>query len=482
MDLQQLANYFGGLLSQLLEFDNPTIPPKIEQLIECLNTHRVPSDDLIRYSSSPNLWPGMTFDNNGLLQAVRDQRKGFIEWYKTWNHLDNQTLYDILIEVAKCGHLNILDLFNYTNFNYNKIYQQKCLEYMRSYSSRYEWVPVLDEYKCKINPLNQALLYNNPHVVNWCKERHPEMVRINVNVLTAYICPTDNIEMFKWAVQYAEEVLDNFFTRENIWAWACHHASKNIITWLRTNYPTDPKPSTLRCIQGKGNLDNIKWLLQQWPEDIFGDNENALVKACSFNNIELVRWIIEQRGGTINNVNDIFLFNACGQNYHDVLKIILESCPSLREDQPTLERQFIRACQCGSLDCAKILQTYLNTMPVFEIGAALYYDDFSTSRGFNPDMIKWLMDLGYQFTSTDFMPYLIKPEHWQFMLDLYPSIDFTTYVQEAFENNCKDNNLGILQWLWEKWSDIIMIDTELFDTICKYKNQEVAEFLYQCSN
>lgn len=78
-----LVPYVGGVLGTYFECGGKEedMPPKLQQLVECLNNHEVPPEWLIKYSASPMLWVGMQFDLDSFEYAFKHDNINYIKWF-----------------------------------------------------------------------------------------------------------------------------------------------------------------------------------------------------------------------------------------------------------------------------------------------------------------------------------------------------------------------------------------------------------------
>lgn len=110
----ELSPYFNGVIKAFYSCPDATeqaMSPKLAALIESLQQHRVPSNELILYSASNQLWPDMTFDQHGVVYACQHGKLGFLQWLNTWQELDREYMF---LVASRANQLEICQWVNST--------------------------------------------------------------------------------------------------------------------------------------------------------------------------------------------------------------------------------------------------------------------------------------------------------------------------------------------------------------------------------
>lgn len=273
-----LVPYFDGVLEGYFscqDADEKNMPPKLKELVDCLRRHEVPSDTLIQYSSSRNLWTGMKFDQSSVEYACRIGALGYLKWVFSWNEeLDKQCTP--FIDACRYGHLEVV----------------KWIHSQGVKISRYDYIKAFD-YSCK---------YNRLVVAKWLTE-HSDFETyqsyVDKSGIVSSACQHGSIEMLKWLISlgFNVRVISDTPFRE-----ACANGHLEIAQFLEQKYPIDRNAQfneAFRKACEYGHLEVAKWLAS------FPDNEHdalddeAFTNACESGNLELAKWFMETYPTTI---------------------------------------------------------------------------------------------------------------------------------------------------------------------------------------
>lgn len=260
-NIKDIAKYFGGVVEVFNENRNESddIPPNIKMLVETLTARQVPSEYLIKYSSSPILWEGITFDSNGMQQAIERDQPLFFEWIRTWQKVND---CDYLTMAIRSNRIKSVKYFserdNTANFMFNNIKYLVQKAFVSGYVEIVQYLCQYYDYELDIT----ESIYND-----FCYMGHP-------------------LEIHQWAATYFQPTKDSI----NI---VCSIGQTDVVNWMNqySKYNGVIYFSTIKLIVIK-NLNETFFSVIKNGMAIIDDNVNELIEiAADHYNIPVIQYL-----------------------------------------------------------------------------------------------------------------------------------------------------------------------------------------------
>ncbi len=214
----------------------------------------------------------------------------------------------------------------------------------------------------------------------------------NLDHLTLYICCIyKKFNYFKYIIENINKVFDLQHYRTGLF-YACENGSYKIVEYILSKNiiqnPTQDNRNYLSAAISSGNLNLIKYLIEDVGFSIKNNNQLALRIACEKEHIHVVRYLLTIEDIEPDLSESYCLRISCKKNNISIVKLLLDD--GRVNPQDANYESFIICCKFGYLDILQLLVKYNKLMDLkFQnnilIQIAEYYD--------NKDIISFLNNL-----------------------------------------------------------------------------------------
>ena len=284
-------------------------------------------------------------------------------------------------------------------------------------------------------------------------------------------CREGNLDIVKYLVEQGADIhVDN----NNPLRVACINGHLDIVKYIveeqGVDINTDEYLFNMACIYG--NLDIVKYLVKKglW---VFINNDTLLklyknkyfdilkylieikkcdcneiiYKSCGDGNLDMVKYLVEEQGLDIHIENERILYVACCNGHLDIVKYLVEKGAKIyKKRKPIL----CDVCKSNNLEVLKYLveeRKYSihmeNDLPLRNACKYGYY---------NLNMVKYLVEQG---------------------------ADIHVNNEEPLNNACYKNDLDIVKYLVENGADIHVNNEEALHNACRYTHLDIMKYLIE---
>ncbi len=260
------------------------------------------------------------------------------------------------------------------------------------------------------NPLRVACIYGHLDIVKYLTDEKELYINTYKHFFHA-ACTYGHLDIVKYLVEKGLYTFINNDTVLNLYQNNYFDILKYLINIKKCDYNDIIYKS---C--GDGNLDMVKYLVEEQGLDIHMENERILYIACCNNNLDIVKYLVKH-GAKIYKKRKPIICDVCKSNNLDVLKYLVE------------ERKY--SIHMG------------NDLPLRNACKYGYY---------NLDVVKYLVEHG---------------------------ADIHVNNEEPLHNACYKNDLDIVKYLVENGADIHVNNEEVLHNACRYTHLDIVKYLIE---
>ncbi len=317
--------------------------------------------------------------------------------YKKLIHKNNKIIFEEWMDKQNKNVLNII--FILLKKDYEKELKGVLLYnlyFELIYNNEFEKIQYLiDNYNLDLSipdnqPLHLTIRLDNYFLFDFLIKDNN--VLSNLDHLTLYICCIyKKFNYFKYIIENINKVFDLQHYRTGLF-YACENGSYKIVEYILSKNiiqnPTQDNRNYLSAAISSGNLNLIKYLIEDVGFSIKNNNQLALRIACEKEHIHVVRYLLTIEDIEPDLSESYCLRISCKKNNISIVKLLLDD--GRVNPQDANYESFIICCKFGYLDILELLVKHNKLMDLkFQnnilIQIAEYYD--------NKDIIYFLNNL-----------------------------------------------------------------------------------------
>jgi hypothetical protein len=351
-----------------------------------------------------------------------------------------------------CVNNNLEDVKNY--LNNNEIEYDEILSGFKIVLERGN-IPIIEflyyNYNINDNDIVKILsdIYKNTKIEN-IKWFINILTKTTINNILYETCNNGEIEIAKWLLEVNPEI----FTKDNIlesFKYACENGKINILDWLiniKSDIITDE--ILLKGFINCGNLDVIKWILYI-KRDIITNNiiNSAFFNSCENNKLEIAKWLLKTKDNIITDetINTAFKFSNL---------IILKWLLRVKSDVITLgtiNATFI----CSDINIIEwLLKLKYDLLTNQTINTSFLYNNIEVAKLLLKETENVITD---ESINIYFISKYQNFEVISWLLNEKLDVITEETINTTFIYLCQENNLDIIEILFEKTNDMITDET-----------------------